>query len=250
MSQATITALARSILGDQGEPFSSQAIGDGLAQRFELPRENIDPGGLTVFIRHTNGTMSPALTLNTDFTLDSRSGVVTLLTGPLSEGDILLVTGTAYEDFGPTDMDLWVTTAFGLHTHNRFPPVVMASPATGQIVLPQVEEYLVALLAVIEALWAAATDAAKDIDVSTPEGVSIPRSQRYAQLLNQINNLEAEYQRHAQLLNVGLHAIDNFTLRRVSRTTNRLVPIYVPQEFDDRTYPPVRVYPPINQGLA
>ena len=47
----------------------------------------------------------------------------------------------------------------------------------------------------------------------------------------------------------GPYRIMVSTLRRISRTTNRYVPVYVGQEFDDRTYPPTRVYPPIDTGL-
>jgi hypothetical protein len=34
----------------------------------------------------------------------------------------------------------------------------------------------------------------------------------------------------------------------VSRTTGRLVPLYVAREFDDNTYMPIRKLPPIDQG--
>jgi hypothetical protein len=46
-------------------------------------------------------------------------------------------------------------------------------------------------------------------------------------------------------LNVGLHRIEVSTLRRESRTTGRLVPLYVPREFDDYSWPE-RILPPID----
>ena len=39
------------------------------------------------------------------------------------------------------------------------------------------------------------------------------------------------------MLNIGLHRIETFTLRRISRLTNRYVPIYRPQEVDDGSIP-------------
>jgi hypothetical protein len=36
---------------------------------------------------------------------------------------------------------------------------------------------------------------------------------------------------------VGMYKIDTFTLRRISKATGRYVPVYKPQEVDDRSYP-------------
>jgi hypothetical protein len=107
--------------------------------------------------------------------------------------------------------------------------------------LPPVEDYPVALLAATEGLWALATDASFDIDISAPDGVTIPRHQRFSQLTSVISNRIEQYREMCAMLNVGLSRIEMGTLRRVSRTTNKLVPIYVPQEVDDSRQP-ARVY--------
>jgi hypothetical protein len=48
-------------------------------------------------------------------------------------------------------------------------------------------------------------------------------------------------------LGVGLYAIEVTNLRRVSRTTGRLVPLFREREYDDYTLPE-RILPPIGPG--
>lgn len=112
--------------------------------------------------------------------------------------------------------------------------------------LPEVEESLVAYLATIEALWALSTDAATDVDIQSAEGTYIQRSQRYRQLLQQIDMLTEKYTMLCKQLNVGLFRIEVSTLRRVARSTNRLVPLFKPREYDDSSMP-VRMLPPIDE---
>jgi hypothetical protein len=59
---------------------------------------------------------------------------------------------------------------------------------------------------------------------------------------------EAEYRRHATALNIGIDRIEVFSLRRVSRTTNRLIPLYKPKEFGDYS-PMERLWPDIDTGV-
>ena len=107
--------------------------------------------------------------------------------------------------------------------------------------LPAVEEYPLAILATVEALWALATDSAFDIDIQAPDGVMIPRSERYRQLTQIIQQRMEQYKQLSSALNIGLWRIEMGTLRRVSRMTNKLVPIYLAQEIDD-SRKPERVY--------
>jgi hypothetical protein len=103
--------------------------------------------------------------------------------------------------------------------------------------LPLIEEFPVAVYATSLALYTLATDSSFDIDISAPDGVSIPRSERYHQLLQMVETRKAQYQELCVQLGIGLYAIEVFTLRRVSKATNRYVPVYTPQEVDDRSYP-------------
>jgi hypothetical protein len=87
------------------------------------------------------------------------------------------------------------------------------------------------------ALYTLATDASFDINIFAPDGVTIPRSERYRQLLDMMNTRKAQYVELCSHLGIGLYSIDVFTLRRISKRTNRYVPIYKPMEVDDRSWP-------------
>jgi len=235
MSLASITAKTRGIFRDYGETFTAQYTGVGSIDRYDLPVDNVDAD--TIEVEIDGVAADPA-----DYLLDARAGVV-MLDAPLATGAILRVTGTSYISVGGADLAEYVDTAFQMHIRGR-------SPAPTYDTLPPHEEHLVAMLAAIEGLWALATEASQEIDVLTPEGVNIPRSQRFAQIMALIDRLNEHYKELAAAFNVGPFAIRILTLRRVSRTTGRLVPVYVEREFDDRTYPPVRVFPPIDNGLV
>lgn len=208
-------------LGDTAFPFQAQVVADGLTDRFDLPVEMIEETGLVVAV--DGAPLAPE-----DFTLDLRAGVLTLEAVPAADS-VVVVQGSHYEAFPTPDMETFVNTAFLQHANGRYDdlglPLTMAE-------LPPVEDYLVVILAQIEALWAMVTDAAQEIDVRSPDGITIPVGQRYQQLMGLIAAKRAMYMELAQALNVGLHRIEMLTLRRVSRTTNRLVPIYQTMEYD------------------
>ena len=165
------------------------------------------------------------------------SGTVTFTQTPKS-GATIVVTGLHYRYFTSDELTVFLNTAVLQHTDNR-------TDAYGSNItissIPPVEEYPVAILTTIEALWALATDAAFDINITAPDGVMIPRTQRFAQLSNIINGRKEQYRELCAALNVGLWRIEMGILRRISRTTNKLVPVYMPQEIDDSTKPE-RVY--------
>jgi hypothetical protein len=239
---ATLAALrdrVRLELGDLVTGTETSAIGDGTIRRFEMPDKPVDPGTLSVSI--SDETTTTAL-LEDDYELDAQGGVL-LLPQPLADGDTLFVSGSSYRYFSDADLDVFLRTALMQHVHGRDDifgaPVIVDG-------LPPVEEYPVALLALIEALWALATDAAFDISISTPEGVSIPRSERWRQLMQMVQSRQAQYLDICQQLNVGLYRIEMFELRRISRTTGRFVPIYRPREIEDNR-PPQRIFPPIDR---
>jgi hypothetical protein len=101
----------------------------------------------------------------------------------------------------------------------------------------EVEEYPISLLVVVMALWDIAVALAQQHDVHTPDGVTIPLSQTFNQVTQMIGQLQAQYQSLASAMGVGLYRITQSRLRRVSRTTKRLVPIYRSKEYDDLTWP-------------
>jgi hypothetical protein len=111
-------------------------------------------------------------------------------------------------------------------------PALYIDPVPGEDTIPVVEEILVAYLAAVELLWMRGTDAAQEIDINTPEGVSMRRSERWQQISNQVAALEEQYQKKSAALGVGLYRIQILNQRRVSYTTNRLVPIFREQEYN------------------
>jgi hypothetical protein len=240
VSKQSIIARTRLELRDQAISFEASTVGDGEFTVFELPVEYVRASDLVVTF---DGSVQGA-----GYTVEEAEGIVRF-TAPPADGTEIYVQGYHYTLFVDDDVETFVDTAFLQHTHGRLPTVVMdGPPGVGQVLLPGIEEYLVSLLAQIEGLWVLVTEAAQGFDVLMPDGVTIPASQAYSQLMQLLMAKKAEYTELAQQLNVGLYRIQMFNLRRVSRSTNRLVPVYVPQEYDDRTFP-VRVLPPIDTGL-
>lgn len=111
--------------------------------------------------------------------------------------------------------------------------------------LPAIEEPLVEMLTTINCFWALANDAASDTNVQTAEGTVIDRATRYRQIMEQIQALTLRYQDYCGQLNVGLYRSETLQLRRTSRTTGRLVPLFKPREYDDHRWP-VRQIPPVD----
>lgn len=233
-TEDALLARVRLELGDPLEPFQSAVVGEGTLRSIELPNSPVVADSVSVM--RVNASGSNALVAGTDYVLDADGGYV-MLADPLAVGDTLVSSGFATKYFTDVDLLTFISTAALQHLHNR--------QGVSLSTLPVVEEYPLVLLAVIEALYALLNDAAFDIDVSTPEGVGIPRSQRFRQLMELIEQRKGQYAELCAALNVGLSRIEVSTLRRVSRTTNRLVPVYLPQEIEDRQ-PPVRVFVPID----
>ena len=244
-------------LGDYVESFSASSPGDGIAARFDMPAEIVIADGLLVAIRDDDTGISTTLT-TADYTLEAKAGVITLDT-PVPAGSSLHVRGQRAQFFTDDELDMFLQSAMLKHGHNVTFRVITRNPATGRTTyttdalaienLPAVEIMPLALLATIEALWVIAADASYDIDVTTAEGTSLPRHQRYAAIMQMIGAQQARYDDLALKLNIGMSRIEMFTLRRVSRSTGRLVPIYQPREYDEHT-PPTRVYPPVDRGTT
>ncbi|NIY68051.1 hypothetical protein SMALB_6129 [Streptomyces malaysiensis] len=210
-------------------------------------------------------TTEPAATIDLvpdiDYVLDSAEGRIVLINpaySPLHHGQTLIVRGVSTGLFTDVDLEQYIGDAVKQHAYGRSLTtryrdahgfIRYDHKPIGLENLPAIEEPLVAYLAAINCLWTLATDAATDIDISTAEGTFVPRTQRYRQLMQHIGDattgLQGRYNALAQQLNVGLGRIEMFTARRVSRTTNRLVPVFVEREYDDSSMPK-RLLPPID----
>lgn len=226
-----ILSRVRLELADTATPFVEQFVGDGASTVWNLSHYPVNGTSLRVTV---NG-------VSTSCTVDERSGRLDLGATPAPDQASIIVTGTHYRYFTDADLTLYVQSAVDQHLHNRLDDFGRGLTLAN---LPSVEEYPVAILGTVQALWALATDSSFDIDIAAPDGVSIPRSERYRQLMDLIANRQAQYQQLCEVMNIGLYRIEVFTLRRISKATGRYVPIYRPQEVDEYG-PPVRVHLPI-----
>jgi hypothetical protein len=255
---ANLTAIIQRIrneVGDFGSPFRDDFTGGGELSVFDVSETNVVASSMAVTL--VDQGVVTELVVGTDFAVDSREGRVVLLgaRGPLQHGQSLIVSGSAEGMFSDAELAGYVQDALSQHVYgrtiqNRYKdtmgfirytddPITLAT-------LPPVEDPLLAYLAVTNVLWTLATDAASDASISTAEGTSVDRAGRYRQLMEHIDTIQSRYNALAQQLNVGLGRIEQYTLRRVSRTTNRLVPIFRAREYDDAGYPQ-RLLPAVDE---
>lgn len=236
---ANLTSLVdrvRMELGDQGRSFVWTATGSG-TNRYEMPYSPVLGSTLAIFVDGTD--------VSDYVTVEEHSGVITFDTAPTDYTPAvdasITVQGTYFRFFTDYELESITDAAVKEHLYNRTDSFGRALTVHN---LPVVEEYPAALLATHHALYTLATDAAFDIDIQTPDGVSIPRSERYRQLMEMIRGRKEQYDTLCQALNIGLTRIETFTFRRISKTTNRYVPVYRPMEVDDLGQPE-RIYLPI-----
>jgi hypothetical protein len=225
---ATISSLVDKVrveLGDLGKSFVMQFMADGTTNRFRLHYAPLDGSGVTV--------IADGVDVSNNASVEESTGVLVLDTLP-ADGVEITVSGTYYRYFTATELSNLVTSAVDQHSaHHTDSLGRQVTVAT----LPIIEEYPVAVYATTLALYTLATDAAFDIDIQAPDGVTIPRAERYRQLMEMIQARQIQYKDLCVHLGIGMYKIDIFNLRRVSKTTNRYVPSYKPQEVDDRSYP-------------
>jgi hypothetical protein len=225
---ATVSSLVDRVrleLGDLGKSFVTQFVADGTTNRFKLHYAPLDS---TTIVVYQNG-----IDISDDCTVEESTGVLITADVP-ADGAEMLVSGTYYRYFTGAELVTIVNDALAQHTGGH--PDSVGRTVTAAM-LPVLEEYPVTIYAVTLALYTLATDASFDIDIAAPDGVSIPRAERYRQLMDMVNARQAQYRELCVHLGVGLYKIDVFTLRRISKATGRYIPVYKPQEVDDRSYP-------------
>lgn len=233
---AAIAERVRLELADQPVGIDLSFTGNGSTVRFETGTYPLNGSSLKVYL---DGVETLAASV------EERTGILIFDEAP-DNGVVVRVTGIKYRYFGSVDLSRFIASAITEHTHGRTDNFGRAISLDN---LPDVEVYPLALLATIKALYALSTDAAFDIDISAPDGVMIPRSERYRQLLEMIATRKDQYDQLCAALNIGLMRIEVATLRRVSRNTGRLVPLYVEKEIEDAT-PMRRIFPTIDMQGA
>lgn len=231
-------------LGDVGAPFSDSFTGTGTLTMYDLTEFNV----WDVSATWVKDLVPIALVADVDYSINTQEGRIYLLppVGALPQGDHLIVSGKSGGLFSDAELTMFINDAVLQHTKGRESIEryrdshgfikYLETPVTLDN-LPAVEGTLIALRATVEALWALATDASMDIDISTADGTTVPRSQRYRQLRQHIDGLTDRYNDLSAQMNVGLNRMEVGKLRRVSRTTGRLVPVFVSREYDDYDLP-------------
>lgn len=239
-------------IGDPPRPFKSNYIGDGMTTDYDLPRQNIDDDDLTVSI--TNGATVTLLEKDTDYFLDVDQGYLSL-NNPVPFGATITASGRAWGMFTNHDLKKYVDDSVRQHCDNRTVKERMRTyrgfisyreTPMNLYNLPPIEEPLLVMLTTINVLWTLANDAATDTDISTVEGTSVNRLGRYRQLIGHIAELQERYEMYCGQLNVGAFRTVTRKMRRVSKTTGRLIPIFEDREYDDARWP-VRELPQIDQ---
>jgi hypothetical protein len=234
---ATLTdveEIARRYLRDFPKFF--QSTFNVVGRTYELGQVNVDANSLWVAL--FNGTTTTELTAGTNYVLDERNGILRLNSLP-SGSNTIMVEGYFYEWVTPDDLSFYAQRAVEKHIRNI------------GVSIEEMSDLLVnaiGIATITECLWALMTEYSRDIDVITSESVHIPASQRFRMVQSLLAQWEEEYKRHATALNIGIDRVEVFSLRRTSRITNRLVPLYKPKEFGD--YSPLeRLWPDIDSGV-
>lgn len=202
-----------------------------------LPHPLISSTTLQVYVVTTTTDEPPVTSsaVTTAWTLDERNGLLKLNDDSFL-GKRIIVSGYHYVWFTDGDLALAMGQAAAEQFYNRDMTVAGMDP---------VEAEVLAMGTVVRALWSLSIELALDIDVSTPEGMFIPAHQRYSQVIQQMQFWEGQYAERMGSLNIGMGALEQFRLRRISATTGRYVPVYVDREFDDPRWPH-RLYPSIS----
>jgi hypothetical protein len=225
---ATLSSLVERVrleLGDLGKSFVTQFVADGSTNRFKLHYAPLDGPSVIVL---QNG-----IDISDQCLIEESTGVLITPDVP-ADGAEMLVSGTYFRYFTTAELNSLVTDAVAQHVGTKTDQLGRKITVEN---LPFIEEYPAAIYAVTIALYTLATDASFDIDIAAPDGVSIPRSERYRQLTEMIQARQGQYRDLCVQLGIGMYQIEVFSLRRISKATGRYVPVYKVQEVDDRSYP-------------
>jgi len=251
MNLAEAIRRVRQEIGDPLQPFRTTAIGDGLTTIYDLPKQHLESRTVQVIL--VNNAVETTLAEGVDYTLDSFNGMVTLAS-PLPNGATLTIYGQAWAMFSDEELARIVIYSAKQHCYHqtiteryrdKFGFISYREEPKMLQNLPPVEEPLLVMLATLNTLWVLANDAATDANITTAEGTDIDRVGRYRQLMDHIADLQERYERYAGQLGVGVFRMEVINLRRVSRTTGRLVPLFRDREYDDHRWP-VRELPAID----
>ena len=229
-----VTTLARNFLRDFPKFF--QTSFEATTRTYELGHPNIDVDSLYI-ATHTSGASTPTVLASSGYSLDARNGILRLTSTPAANSS-LMVEGYHYEWILPADLEFYAHYAIEEHVYNLSTPLENMAG----IVIDTI-----GMATVVSSLWALLSEYSRDIDVMTSESVHIPGSQRFRMVQSLLEYWQRQYENQARALNIGINRIEVMNLSRVSRTTNRYVPIYRARELGD--YGPIeRIFPERDTG--
>jgi len=230
-------------IGDPLQPFQTNSLGDGMTTLYDLPKQHLDDSTINVIL--INGASTTMLANGPDYTLNTELGFLQLAI-PVPNLATLIIQGQAWAMFTDDELRTYIQDSVNQHCFNQFIEeryrdkrgfITYRETPKNLTNLPAIEEPLIVMLSTYNTLWVLANDAATDANIQTVEGTNIDRISRYRQLMDHIMTLEQRYQEYCGQLNVGVFRIETLKLRRVSRTTGRLVPLFKEREYDDHTWP-------------
>lgn len=222
-----VTEVARTYLRDFPRFF--QVSLDAVGRTYELGSPNIDAD--TLWVATTTGASATQLS-PLQYSLDDRNGILRLGSTPAANTK-LMVEGYYYEWVSPADLEFYAKQSINQHVFSLDIPLEN---------MAQVIIETIGMGTIVEVLMGLMSEFSRDIDVMTSESVHIPASQRFRMVQSLLTYWSQQYDKQARALNIGVDRIEIFNLRRVSRTTNRYVPIYKHKELGD--YGPIeRVFP-------
>jgi hypothetical protein len=229
-----VLQVARDQLADQRRYFYEELNGRGDTKVYRLQHVNVDPVDLAVEV-----TGVPAV----DAEVIPEEGYLRFTTPP-DVGDLITVEGYHWDWNSDATVKRFATYVADQYRNSEGEERFEDLLTTNADFLN-----LMGLAPAVAVLWAEWTYVSRQIDTSSPE-VTIPVRQRFQQLEALLMAKQAELRKAEEAMNIGRYKIEMLTLRRVSKTTGRYVPIYIDREFDDWTIYPVRVFPPIDDGVV
>ena len=222
-----VMTVARNYLRDFPRFF--QVSFDAVGRTYELGHPNIDQD--TMWIASNVGASVNTLSTS-QYSLDNRNGILRLAATPAANSKIM-VEGYHYEWVSPNDLEFYSKQAISQHLFSLDIPLENMSALIIETI---------GIGAIVESLGALMSEFSRDIDVMTSESIHIPASQRFRMVQSLLGYWSEQYNKQARALNIGIDRIEIFNLRRVSRTTNRYVPIFKSRELGDYG-PTERIFP-------
>jgi hypothetical protein len=225
MEMSDLLFAVRRQISDPEKSFLQTIVAVGGTNRYTLDYSPVRANSVAV---HLDG-----VEVSEDVAVEEHTGTL-IFDHPPKKGVTIAAAGVHTRFFTDSELEKICQDSFEMHTANRTD--VLGRTLTLYNLEP-LEDLPLQILCAIQCLYVLLTDASYDIDINAPDGVNIPRSERYRQLYELLQLLEARYRDLSSNLNVGMYALEVFTFRRISKRTNRYVPVFRPQEIDDRSMP-------------